>query len=43
MEIKVKLNGKNVIGHISYTYNGEDVGGADIYYDATDAATKPGR
>ena len=39
MEIKVKLNGKNVIGHISYTYNGEDVGGADIYYDATDAAT----
>ena len=34
-----KQNGKNVIGHISYTYNGEDVGGADIYYDATDAAT----
>ena len=30
---------QNGIGHISYTYNGEDVGGADIYYDATDAAT----
>lgn len=34
-----KQNGKNVIGHISYTYNGEDVGEQTFYYDATDAAT----
>ena len=39
LQTSEKQNGKNVIGHISYTYNAEDVSGADIYYDATDAAT----
>ena len=32
-------NGKNVIGKISYIYHGEEVGGANIYYDETNAAT----
>ncbi|MCR5690786.1 MAG: D-alanyl-D-alanine carboxypeptidase [Eubacterium sp.] len=26
------VNGKKVIGHISYTYKGQEVGGSDIYY-----------
>lgn len=32
-------NGKNIIGKISYAYHGEEVGGANIYYDETNAAT----
>ena len=26
------VDGKKVIGHISYTYNGKEIGGSDIYY-----------